>query len=195
MPVGFTAVDFPTRRRLRVNGTIIQARGENFTVRVREVYGNCPKYIRRREFVPRATVSEPLECGAAVGNRGTALLARCDLAILGSAHPTSGTDASHRGGPPGFIRVVDPGTLEWPDYPGNAMFNTLGNVYANGELALLALDTEGMQLQVAGQGEIQWAAARASERNGKHTDRIVQLMVHRAVLTQSPLIEPPPTSA
>ena len=39
-------------------------------------------------------------------------------------------DASHRGGSPGFVRVDD-GDLWWPDYAGNNMFNTLGNLAAD----------------------------------------------------------------
>jgi len=39
----------------------------------------------------------------------------------------NGCDASHRGGPPGFVQVDGGGaTLLWPDYVGNWMFNTIG---------------------------------------------------------------------
>ncbi len=56
-----------------------------------------------------------------------ALIARADTFFLGTVHPHRGADASHRGGTPGFVRV-DGSQLWWPDYPGNNMFNSLGNL-------------------------------------------------------------------
>ena len=47
--------------------------------------------------------------------------------FLGTTHPDRGVDTSHRGGPAGFVRVED-GALWWPDYPGNNMFNSFGNL-------------------------------------------------------------------
>lgn len=45
----------------------------------------------------------------------------------GGAPGACGCDASHRGGPPGFVQVLDGGkTLIWADYEGNYMFQTLG---------------------------------------------------------------------
>jgi hypothetical protein len=40
-------------------------------------------------------------------------------------------DASHRGGSPGFVAVQDERRLSFPDYAGNTMFMTLGNIAAN----------------------------------------------------------------
>lgn len=37
-----------------------------------------------------------------------------------------GPDMSHRGGPPGFVEVLSPRKLQWPDYIGNYLFQTLG---------------------------------------------------------------------
>ena len=55
-----------------------------------------------------------------------------------------GCDVSNRGGPPGFVRVLGPSALKWPDYIGNFFFQTLGalpvpvhDVYLWGMLALL----------------------------------------------------------
>ena len=46
-----------------------------------------------------------------------------------AAHPGAayiGCDVSNRGGPPGFVRLLGPSTLIWPDYIGNFFFMTLG---------------------------------------------------------------------
>ncbi len=46
-------------------------------------------------------------------------------------------DCSFKGGDPGFVRITGPKTLEFPDYDGNLMFRTLGNVSKNPHVALL----------------------------------------------------------
>jgi predicted pyridoxine 5'-phosphate oxidase superfamily flavin-nucleotide-binding protein len=62
-------------------------------------------------------------------------------------------DASHRGGSPGFVRT-DGERIYWLDFPGNNMFNTLGNVQSNREAAVFFTDFEtGDCLAVSGQIE------------------------------------------
>jgi hypothetical protein len=41
---------------------------------------------------------------------------------------------------PGFVRVVGPSELAWPDYDGNGMFKSLGNITVNDEVGLLFID-------------------------------------------------------
>ena len=48
-------------------------------------------------------------------------------------------DCSFKGGPPGFARIVAPDLLVWPDYDGNGMFKSLGNIRANPHVGLLFL--------------------------------------------------------
>jgi uncharacterized protein len=54
-------------------------------------------------------------------------------------HPT----CSYKGGEPGFVRVLDEHTLAFPNYDGNGMYLTMGNVLANPHVGLLFLDFEG----------------------------------------------------
>ena len=50
---------------------------------------------------------------------------------------------------------MDDGTLRIPDYPGNGMYNTLGNIYENPAAGLLFVDFEkGETLQLTGKGEL-----------------------------------------
>ena len=60
-----------------------------------------------------------------------ARIGAADTFFIASAHPEGGADASHRGGRPGFVRVTGQRSLAFPDYPGNNMFNTLGNLTAD----------------------------------------------------------------
>ncbi|MFL5296447.1 MAG: pyridoxamine 5'-phosphate oxidase family protein [Phenylobacterium sp.] len=48
-------------------------------------------------------------------------------------------DCSFKGGPPGFVRIAAPDLLVWPDYDGNGMFKSLGNLRANPNVGLLFL--------------------------------------------------------
>jgi hypothetical protein len=74
---------------------------------------------------------------------------------MASFHPRGGADASHRGGRPGSVRVLDEGRLAFADYPGNNMFNTLGNLieYPRAASALPADVEESLRRFLAGRGK------------------------------------------
>src|SRR4051812_38310606 len=55
-----------------------------------------------------------------------------------SGHPT----VSHKGGAPGFVRVLDPKTLAFPSYDGNGMFLSMGNIAGDGRIGMLFIDFE-----------------------------------------------------
>jgi predicted pyridoxine 5'-phosphate oxidase superfamily flavin-nucleotide-binding protein len=158
--VGLIAVDFATRRRLRVNGELVSAGHRGMTIRVDQSYGNCPKYIHRHA-IDVATLASPPSMRATRATRldpsDQALISASDTFFLGTSHPTRGSDASHRGGPLGFVRVDSPGRLWWPDFPGNNMFNSYGNLAVDDAAALLFLDFEtGATLQVTGTARLRW---------------------------------------
>jgi uncharacterized protein len=64
------------------------------------------------------------------------------LFFLATADAGGRPDCSHKGGPPGFVRVVAPDTLAFPDYDGNGMYKSLGNITANPAVGLLFIDFE-----------------------------------------------------
>src|SRR6266702_1735805 len=51
-PVGLLAIEFATRRRVRVNGTLIAAGGPVLEIEVAQAYGNCPQFIQQRLLRP-----------------------------------------------------------------------------------------------------------------------------------------------
>lgn len=127
--VGLLAIDVTTRKRLRMNGSATIAGRHTLSVAIAEAYPNCPKYIQRRDIVVAPELPMRTEVtGEALGSEQVALIASADTLFVASAHPTRGADASHRGGNPGFVRVIDATTIRIPDYVGNTMFNTLGNL-------------------------------------------------------------------
>jgi predicted pyridoxine 5'-phosphate oxidase superfamily flavin-nucleotide-binding protein len=160
--VGILAIEFASRRRLRINGTVDRLTADAIGVRVRESVPNCPKYIQRRE----RHEAQPAPVGRTVRQSGgrldaerRALVERADTAFVGSLHPARGVDASHRGGARGFIHVIDETTLRIPDYPGNSMFLTLGNYAIDPRASLAALDFErGLILCCSGSARLQFGA-------------------------------------
>jgi hypothetical protein len=142
--IGMVAIEMTTRRRLRVNGIVERITADEIVVRVRESVPNCPKYIQRRDVhdVTATSAAAPLASGYTIDADLRALLERTDTAFVGSLHPSRGVDASHRGGAPGFIQVLDATTMRLPDYAGNSMFLTLGNFEVDSRASLAAIDFE-----------------------------------------------------
>lgn len=66
---------------------------------------------------------------------------RC-MFFLATADAQGQPECSYKGGLPGFVRVLDDRTLAFPDYDGNGMYRSLGNVVVNPQVALLFLDFE-----------------------------------------------------
>src|SRR4051812_22923030 len=52
-------------------------------------------------------------------------------------------DCSFKGGPPGFVRITGPATLEWPDYDGNSMYLSLGNIARSAAIGMLFIAFDG----------------------------------------------------
>jgi predicted pyridoxine 5'-phosphate oxidase superfamily flavin-nucleotide-binding protein len=180
--VGTLAIDFATRRRMRLNGTSTGDAG-GITIVSDQVYANCPKFIAARsveavahESPPQAREAERLDAAA------RALIAAADTFFIGTAHAEGGADASHRGGAAGFVAIVDDRTLRFPDYRGNAMYMTLGNIVVSPRAGLLFIDWErGDALQLTGTAAIDWDAASAARFPG--AQRMVTFTIDRVVST------------
>jgi predicted pyridoxine 5'-phosphate oxidase superfamily flavin-nucleotide-binding protein len=63
--------------------------------------------------------------------------------FLASADAQGRPDCSFKGGPPGFVRITGPSELAFPDYDGNGMFKSLGNMLVNGNVGLLFIAMHG----------------------------------------------------
>lgn len=167
---GMLAIDLATRRRIRINGLLSRPQENSLRLGVREAYPNCPKYITRRQLrtvTTELTESFPTTTGAALGSDHQGTLTRADVLFVATAHPTRGADASHRGGPPGFIEVLDDRTLRILDYSGNSMFNTLGNLRVNARAGIIVPDFErGRTLQLTGTAETLWNQDDPADRTG-----------------------------
>ncbi|MGA4848880.1 pyridoxamine 5'-phosphate oxidase family protein [Streptomyces sp. G5(2025)] len=157
-PVGTLALDPRTRRRMRLNGRSRPA-PRGLAIEADQVFANCPKYLQKRtlheERTPQGGRGPQGGPGAPrhttrLTDAQRASVAASDTFFLATAH-AHGADAGHRGGNPGFVRVTSATTLEWDDYPGNAMFLSLGNLHDDPRAGLLFLDWRtGTTLQLTG---------------------------------------------
>ena len=165
--VGALALEPATRRRMRLNGRAWTA-ADGITIELEQVYSNCPKYIATRHAMPAVRDTPTRHAGSRLDATGERLLAAADTAFVATRAP-EGTDVSHRGGSPGFLTVVDERTISWPDYTGNAFFNTLGNLVVDPSCGLTVVDPEdGTTLYLSGRAAVE-------------ADRRVTLRVESAV--------------
>jgi predicted pyridoxine 5'-phosphate oxidase superfamily flavin-nucleotide-binding protein len=180
--IGVLVFDPVRRRRLRLNGHVASADGDGLRITVAEVFGNCPKYIQAR--TPEAKTGPAAASSARRGPTLTAsqqlAIERADTLFVGSVHEATGADASHRGGRPGFVRVVDEKRLRLPDYAGNNMFQTLGNISKDPRVGLLFVDfASGTTLQLTGRARILWNPTSFSDLPG--AERAVEIEIDEVV--------------
>lgn len=156
--LGGLFLETATRRRLRVNGSVAEAEGARLALDIAETYPACPKYIQRRiiEDAPDAPsdASPGIEAGTDLRDDLARWIEDADTLFVASGPRRQRLDVSHRGGLPGFVRIVDGADgprLRVPDYPGNSMFNTLGNFHADPRAGLVFPDfATGRQLSLTG---------------------------------------------
>jgi predicted pyridoxine 5'-phosphate oxidase superfamily flavin-nucleotide-binding protein len=178
---GLVAPDLAARRRLRLNGTLETLNDGALLIRADQVYSNCPKYIQRRSEAIETAERKPELVGRAgsLTDEQRDRIRRADTFFIATLNPEFGADASHRGGMPGFV-TMNGDQLVWPDYAGNSMFNTLGNIAVHPWAGLLFPDFEtGSILQLTGRASIDWDSSRVAPVAG--AERLVQLQVEEVV--------------
>lgn len=141
-PCGGIVINPAHARRSRVAGRLDERDGE-VELSGQVAFTNCRKYI-----AATATTG----AGLCVGPRArtpvpftdpwlAATVAQAETAFLLSATPEGVGDASHRGGPAGFLQYdAQAASLAWTEYLGDGMFVSAGNVRRGGRFALAALD-------------------------------------------------------
>ena len=77
---------------------------------------------------------------AAIGLEDKQFIERMDMFFLATADPAGRPQCSYKGGDPGFVRVLDEHTLAFPNYDGNGMYLSMGNLLANPNIGMLFID-------------------------------------------------------
>lgn len=190
--VGLLGIELSTRRRNRANGRVVASAGPGLEVAVTQSFGNCPKYIQRRDLVPvQRAPGAPLCFEGALPAEAAALVARSDTLFIASAAPLTGdvaqdmnrgVDVSHRGGRPGFVKqhrgAAGSAVLTLPDYAGNLFFNTLGNLLLHPWAGLLFVDwQDGHLLSLSAKAQLEWDGPALQDFEG--AQRLLRLRVER----------------
>jgi len=95
-------------------------------------------------------------------------IAELDTAFLATTSAEGAPYIQHRGGPKGFIKVLDEKTLGFADFAGNRQYITISNLEANDRAFLFLLDFANRQrIKV-------WGRARVVENDPKLMERLVE---------------------
>jgi predicted pyridoxine 5'-phosphate oxidase superfamily flavin-nucleotide-binding protein len=206
--LGLLGIQLETRRRNRANGHIVGRDEGSFSVDIEQSFGNCKQYIQARQptfdedLLGRARA--PQDEGPRLSARARELLAATDTLFIATAsrEPESGkdgegVDVSHRGGRPGFVRVSDaapdsaPDTapaarLTIPDFRGNFIFNTFGNLELNPRAGIICADFDtGDLLSLTGNAHVIWDGPELASFAG--ADRLLSFDVQTGVLLEGAL--------
>jgi hypothetical protein len=189
--VGMLGIDLATRRRNRLNGTVVTADTQQISLSVKQSFGNCPKYIQLRERQPNPGYGTFLAHDFVRFDpclKG--FLSASDTFFIASQYQDGergnnrGIDLSHRGGMPGFVHVADERTLLIPDYSGNNFFNTVGNLMRDPRAALLFCDfAQGDLLHLSGLAQVIWREDEALPF--EDVDRMIRFSLEQGRLVEN----------
>jgi ferredoxin-NADP reductase len=149
------AIDLMTRKRVKIAGRVVSwtvrdvdiddKGGEGMKheqikllAKVEQSLGNCPKYLNQYEISPAHTESKLVSQGSSLSPEAQALIASADMFFL-STRTKDDMDVNHRGGPPGFVRIIsswDCHVLIYPEYSGNRLYQSLGNLQLDSRIGV-----------------------------------------------------------
>lgn len=199
-PLGLLGIQLETRRRNRANGHVVARDAHSFSVEIEQSFGNCKQYIQAREPSFDASLRSaagPVSAeGARLSARASELLARTDTFFIATASVAAasgkdgeGVDVSHRGGRPGFVRVSDGPSatrLTIPDFRGNFIFNTFGNLEVNPRAGIVCADfATGDVLSLTGTARAIWDGPELDSFAG--ADRLLSFDVESGVFLERAL--------
>ena len=176
--VGMLGIQLEARRRNRVTGKIKSYDGENIQISIGQTFGNCPQYIQTRavEIMPeidQTPQERPVNRADHFDDDVRAIIEKSDTLFIATAYTedpgarSQGADVSHRGGKPGFVKVVSDRKVLFPDFSGNNHYNTVGNITLNPKAGLLFIDFDtGDLVYMTGKAEIIWDSEEVSAFGG-----------------------------
>ncbi len=90
-----------------------------------------------------------------ISEQDRSFIAQRDMFFLATADADGRPTCSYKGGEPGFVRVLDERTLAFPNYDGNGMYLSTGNIVVNPEIGMLFIDFErGHRMRLEGTASI-----------------------------------------
>jgi ferredoxin-NADP reductase len=128
-------------------------------IKIEQSLNNCPKYLNCKRIYPVLPEPKLISESLTLPQPALDLIAKADTIFVSTCNHDNDMDSNIRGGPPGFVRVQsnnDSGTvLVWPEYSGNNLYQTLGNLQSSPKAGLVFPDFEtGDVLYVTGDTEV-----------------------------------------
>ncbi|KAE8453271.1 hypothetical protein EG329_011338 [Mollisiaceae sp. DMI_Dod_QoI] len=190
--VGALAIDLETRRRVKLYGRMVagalaateEGLGQvQLVVKIEQSLGNCPKYLNKKHIVAHLPNPKLVASDLPLPRSAIDLIEKADLFFISSSNHESDMDTNHRGGPPGFVRILsnneDGLTLVYPEYSGNRLYQTLGNLKTTARAGLVFPDFDTSDvLYITGKTEI--LAGKAATDLIAHTNLAVKIKVEAA---------------
>ena len=104
--------------------------------------GSAGEHMLQQEFgsLARATRFYDNQLRDRLLPRMVEFIGRMEMAFVATSDAHGECDNSLRAGPPGFLQVLDEFTLAYPEYRGNGVFASLGNLAENGHVGILMVD-------------------------------------------------------
>jgi uncharacterized protein len=96
------------------------------------------RYGSRRQYAKRESAG--LSQTAALGPAEVEFLTESDSFYMASVGETGWPYVQHRGGPPGFLKVIDEHTIAFADFGGNKQYISTGNLISDNRVALIVVD-------------------------------------------------------
>ncbi len=142
---------------------------------LQERYGSRRQYARREQ-----SAYAPI----GLGPDEREFLAEADSFYMASVGETGWPYVQHRGGPKGFLKVIDDQTIAFGDYQGNKQYVSAGNVMSNGRVAIILVDyPRQTRLKILGEAKMLEGAeaaawlARMGESPSKSFERVFVIQV------------------
>ena len=181
-----------TRRRSKSIGTATIDDLGAIDYEMTRNFGLCPKYIYKRLHEPGKSADATIlpEQRDALNAADIAQIQASDTVFFASFSP-HGADVTHRGGPAGFVLAHSPTKLEIPDYFGNGMFNTFGNLVLDDRMAFSTTDfVTGRTVHITGRASVeQTGLAEPAPQRRVHFD-VDEVIVSHAAIGQWTDVEP-----
>jgi len=153
---GGLTISLGQARRARINGQLMPSGGAT-ELAAAETFTLCRKYMAPSLALEERPHLGPVACEPlALDDAWLAgLLAKAETSFLASISPDGGPDVAHRGSPPGFLELdAAARRLTWPEYVGDGVFKSAGNVRATRMMTLLVPDHDSDDgVELVGRGD------------------------------------------
>jgi uncharacterized protein len=121
-----------------------------------------------------------------LNERMQVFVAEQEMMFVATADREGACDSTFRAGPPGFVHVLDKGRIAWPEYRGNGVMASLGNIVENPHVGLLFVDffRDVIGLHVNGRAEIVEDRAMGMAGRGRPAEPVPGRRPERWVMVQ-----------